>query len=151
MSEFRQLLEQGDVQAIRGAWAQLFPHLPQVETYEQAEVVMHHARTQMQSIAFKHRAWSHRWLTERSLPSGLPDTLRPRAERLYPVVVDAVGVSINTSVPQLRPAMLEVRRDVCDAVEDAYAAGHKDPVFLKQRMNEVRDQSIRKLFGRIGS
>lgn len=144
---FRQLLEDGDVDALRAAWAQVMPGLPQPESREHAEVSMHHARTQTVSIPLRPRAYSHRWLTERGLPSGLPDPLRPMAERMYPVIAGAVGISVNTSNEWLRPAMLEVRTAMEHAVEDCYADNETDPGYVRARMMEVREHTLRQLFG----
>jgi hypothetical protein len=63
-----------------------------------------------ETVSFKARAWSHRWLTERALPSGLPDRLKPSAERVYSRVVEGVGISVNCRNPVLKPAMIEVGR-----------------------------------------
>ena len=145
---FRALLEAGDVGALRTAWGRVAAHLPQPETQEQAEVVMHHARTSSESISFKARAYSHRWLTERALPSGLPDELRRPAERLYPKIAEAVGISVGVSNPLFKPAAQEVQKAMSDAVEDAYAEGRKDPVFVQARMQEAREKTWRSLFGR---
>lgn len=122
--------------------------MPAPETVEQAEIVMHMARTQAESLPLRARAYSHCWLTERALPSQLPDALKPSAERLYPVVVDAVGISVNTKNEYLRPAMLEVRGAMEYAVADAFADNRKDSPFVTQRMNEARERTMRALFGR---
>lgn len=147
MASFRNLLEAGDVEGLRAHWADHAPKMPQPETAEQAEIVMHRARTEAASISLRARAYSHAWLCERSLPSGLPDDLKPKAERIYPIVVEAVGISVSARSPLLRPAMLEVRGAMEDAVNDAYADGRKDPAFVKARMNEASDRTMRALFG----
>jgi hypothetical protein len=147
-AEFRTLLEAGDVDALRGAWAMAAPHLPQPETREDAEIVMHHARTTAESISFRKRAYSHAWLTERALPSGLPDELRPRAERMYPVVVSAVGISVNTKNEFLKPVIAEVRGAMEHAVLEAEADGKlKDSEHVQQRMFEARERTYRQLLG----
>lgn len=147
MTAFRNLLEAGDVDGLRAYWAQHAPAMPQPETAEQAEIIMHRARTEAASITLRARAYSHAWLCERSLPSGLPDDLKPKAERMFPIIVEAVGISVNTMNPLMRPAMLEVRGAMEDAVNDAFADGRKDPAFLKARMAEARDRTMRALFG----
>lgn len=149
-AEFRQLLEAGDVDALRAAWAQVMPGLPQPESREHAEVAMHHARTQTLSLHIRHRAYSHRWLTERSLPSGLPDELKPLAERMYPAVVSAVGISVNARSEFMRPAMVEVQTALEHAVEDCYADNKTEPEYVRARMTEVRGRTMRQLFGRSG-
>ena len=147
MTAFRNLLEAGDVDGLRAYWAQHAPAMPQPASREQAEIIMHRARTEAASITLRARAYSHAWLCERSLPSGLPDDLKPKAERMFPIIVEAVGISVNTMNPLMRPAMLEVRGAMEDAVNDAYADGRKDPVFVQARMAEARDRTMRALFG----
>lgn len=147
-AHFRELLERGDVKAVVSAWDQLFPAMPKPETYEMGEIAMHLARTSAASVAFKLRAWSHRWLTERALPSMLPDELKPDAEQICPVVQDCVGISVNARSPHLQPAMIEVRGAMENAVNDAYADGRRDPAFVKSRMFEARDKTLRALFGK---
>lgn len=147
-SEFRGLLEAGDIDGLRAWWKKHRPGMPQPESREQAEIVMHRARTEAGSVSLRARAWSHAWLRERQLPSGLPDRLRPSAERLYPVAIEAVGISVNTRNPLLRPAMAQIRKSMEHAVLDAYAEGRRDPVFVTARMNEARQKTERALFGR---
>lgn len=147
-TSFRHLLEAGDVAGLMAAWGQVMPGLPQPESRAHAEITMHMARTAADTVNLKARAYSHRWLTERDLPSQLPDNLKQSAERLYPVVVSAVGISVNTRNKWLKPAMIEVRVAMENAVEDAYAEGRKEPQFVTTRMNEARDTTYRKLFGR---
>lgn len=148
---FRQLLEAGDVDALRSAWSRVAPHLPQPPSREAAELAMHHARTQMASLPLRARAWSHRWLSERGLPSGLPDMLRPRAERIYPRVAEAVGISVNFSSEWMKPAAAEVRGAMEDAVAEAYAdvRGDRlpDPEFVAARMKTAKARKMRALFG----
>lgn len=146
---FRQALEQGDLAALRRFWAERAPHLRQPDEV-QAEIVMHRARTEAQSVSLKARAYSHRWLTERDLPSGLPDELKPSAERLFPRVVGAVGISVNFRSELLRPAIAEIRGAMEGAVNEAYADGREDPAFVTTRMNEARARTMRALFGNGG-
>lgn len=149
--EFRALLIAGDVQGLRGLWEVAMPHLPQPKSYAEAEKVMHITRTQTASIPLRPRAYSHRWLTERNLPSYLPDELKPKAERMYPVVVEGVGIFVKPSNnAYLRPAQLEVQTSMEHAVADAYAEGRTDPEFVKARMAEAKDRTMRALFGRVG-
>lgn len=148
-SEFRALLEAGDVQGLRGLWEVAMPHLPQLKSYAEAEKVMHITRTQTETLPLRPRAYSHRWLTERNLPSYLPDELKPKAERMYPIVVEGVGIFIKPSSNEyLRPAQLEVQHSMEDAVADAYAEGRTDPEFVRSRMAEAKDKTMQALFGR---
>ena len=144
---FRQLLEDGDVTGLRQAWSKIAPHMPQPETFEAAEITMHMTRTASATISLKARAYSHRWLSERMLPSQLPDELKPEAERLYPRIASVVGVSVNFGSKHLASAAVEVRTAMSDAVEDAYAEGRRDPRFIQQQMHEARHRAMRSLFG----
>jgi hypothetical protein len=141
--DFRAALEAGDVKLVRRMWTAFMPHLPQ-PTADEAEKAMHIARTAAETVSFKARAWSHRWLTERDLPSQLPDRLRPSAERLYPRVVEGVGISVSLA----KPGMLEVRTAMEGVVADMYANGDTDPVLVRSRMFEAREKTLHSLFGR---
>lgn len=148
-AQFAQLLADGDVAALRRAWRQVAPHLPQPATDAEAEIVMHHARTQARSVPMRRRAWSHRWLLERGYPSGLPDILRVRAERLYPRIVEAVGISVNAHSSLLAPIVAPVRRAMEHAVLEVYAdhGPHPDPNVVRARMQEARAHEVKKLLG----
>lgn len=144
---FRNLLEAGDVEGLRSFWRDAASGMPQPETREQAEIVMHMTRTAAGSVSFRHRAYSHRWLTERNYRSQLPESLKPRAEQLHPQVVEAVGISVNFLSPYMAPAAAEVRKVMEHAVEDAYAEGRREPDFVRQQMREARTKVERALFG----
>lgn len=144
--EFRQALETGDVAQLRRLHPILFPHLPKPADHASAEIQMHMARTQADWMALKKRAYSHRWLTERNLPSQLPDSLKPSAERLYPVVQEAVLISANTNSQVLKPAMAEVQQAMSDAVLEAEADGRlSDSSFVRSRIQAARSRAIRQL------
>lgn len=143
----RRALEDCDVAAARALWGQLAPGMPQPESEQHALAAIHYARTTMASIRLRRRAYSHRWLLDHGLPSGLPDDLKPRAERLYPRIVDAVGISANFRSPLLRPAQPIVQGAMSDAVEECYAEGRPEPGFVKARMIDAKDRTIRHLFG----
>lgn len=145
---FSDLLETADLDGVRAYWRENAPHLPQPKTPVEAEIALHRARTEAESVTIRKRAYSHAWLCERGLPSGLPDHLKPSAERLYPVTVSAVGISVGTSNPMLAPAYAEIQRSMEMAVEDAYADGRQDPEFVSLRMKEARARTERALFGR---
>jgi hypothetical protein len=146
-AEFRNLLELGDAAGVRAFAARAFPGAPQPESREQAEIAMHYARTQAESVTFRSRAYSHAWLSERRIPSALPDALRPSAERLYPVYADAVGIAVTTENPLLKPVVAHVREAMEYAVEDAFADGRKDTPFVRTRMQEARARTYKKLLG----
>jgi hypothetical protein len=148
---FRMALEERDIPRLQQLWAASNPHLPQLD-HAQAEIAMHRARTESESLPIRHRAYSHWWLLERCLPSGLPDRLKPSADRLYPQIAEAVGIATKFRSPIMKPAETIVRGAMCDAVEDIYADERSpDPAKVKARMFEVKDRTVRSLFGRITS
>jgi len=136
-SAFRQALTDGSVKDTRALFALVCPHLPQPRDDQEAAVMMHRARTEVRTIPFKARAYSHRWLEERGLPSGLPDELKPRAERMYPIIADAVGVAVKSRSESHRERASALQRAMSDAVLDCYANGDKDPDVVSKRMDEV--------------
>lgn len=144
--EFLAALEAGDARLAVRMFREAMPHLPPPEP-DQADAVMHLARTQIPEVSFRRRAYSHRWLSERGLPSHLPDELRPRAERLYPQVVSAVFIGSTSLSKAMRPIAKQVQRAMSDAVEDAYADGRRDPRFVRARMREARQREVRALLG----
>lgn len=134
---FRQALIECDVELVRKMWAHVSPHLPQPKGDAETLAEIHYARTGAESIPFKHRAYSHRWLTERSYPSGLPDPLRPRAERLYPRIVEAVGIAVK-SLAGNKPLARAVGLAMKNAVKECNADGVKDPAIIRARMQEMK-------------
>jgi hypothetical protein len=145
---FRDLLEAGDVASLRRYWAEKAPNMPQPKNAGEAEIVMHRARTEAESVAFRHRAYSHAWLCERSLPSGLPDRLKPSAEKLYPVVKTGVMISVNFKSAWMRPAAGEVHGAMAAAVLEAEADGRlEDAAHVSARMRMAREKTLRALFG----
>jgi hypothetical protein len=150
-ADLRRCMEALDVPGMRALWAKQSPHLDQPKSDEDALVALHMARTGSEFLAFKHRAYSHAWLSERGLPSQLPDRLKPRAERLYPRAVSAVGISFRVRDPLLKPAYDMIRGAMEGAVLEADADGRiEDSPFVKARMNEAKDKERRALFGRFG-
>lgn len=134
----RECLEAIDVDRLRKVWDVVFPHIPQPVKDADMVVQIHLIRTQASSIAFKLRAYSHRWLTDNGYPSLMPDELRPRAERLYPRIVEGVMIAVKASDPLLKPVAKRIERAMSDAVEDAYAEGRREPEFVRARMEEAR-------------
>jgi len=96
-------------------------------------------------LTLKQRAYSHRWLLDHGYPSGLPDGLKPSAERLYPKVVEAVGIAVKGSSPIGRQVAPLVQASMQNAVLEAYADKKTDPAFVKARMMDARDKVFRKL------
>jgi hypothetical protein len=145
----RECLETADVHNVRELWRKAAPHLPQPRDDEEALETLHYARTVSGAISDSLRCYSHRWLEERGLPSGLPDQLKPRADRLYPRIVSAVGVAVCMRNPEEAPAGLEIRKAMVNAVLDAEADGRlTDSPYVRLRIAEARAKERRKLFGR---
>lgn len=150
-AEFFRCMVAMDVAVARRLWAHMNAHLYQPASDDEMAIVLHHARTQSDQVPLRKRAYSHAWLRERSLPTGLPDALRPAAERLYPVIVDAVAISCRGSSPLMAPIVGLVRKSMENAIEDAYAEGRREPGFVRARMEEARQGTVKKLLGRVGS
>jgi hypothetical protein len=146
-AEFLRCLINLNVEGIRKLWAHVQPNLPQPKNDSEALIALHMARTSSTRLPVRYRAYSHAWLIERGLPSQLPDHLKPKAERLYPVVRDAVGISVNTTSAMFEPMIVPVRTAMENAVLDAYAEGRKDPAFVKARMKEAQERETKKLLG----
>lgn len=141
--EILTILENADIMAARAFWKR-FPGMPQPKNDREIELVIHITRTKAHDVAFKHRAYSHSWLVANGYQSLLPDELRPKAERLYPVIADAVGISVNSKYPVVQR---EVRGAMEDVVENAYADRKTDPTYIKPRMFEARQKAVKRLFG----
>lgn len=152
-NEFLLLLEKQDIRGLRRAWAKASPHLPQPKSKEEAEIVMHHARTLSNSLSLKHRAYSHKWLLERTLPSGLPEELRPSAERMYPVVVEGVGITLDFKNKYMKPAVPIVRgameTKVLEIYGDVRPGQFPDAAVVKTEMNIAREKAMNQLFGKL--
>lgn len=145
--DFRAALEACDVALVRRMWHHVSPNMPQPRDDEDALQRIHYARTLMDVISFDRRAYSHAWLLERALPSGLPDHLKPRAQRLYPVTVSAVGIAVRGSSAIGRQLAPLIRGVMSAAVSEAYADGRTDPEFVKVRMREAKDRELDRLLG----
>jgi hypothetical protein len=141
---FKRALEEGDFRQLRRLHAEALKHLPPIKSDAEAEITLHIARTASAWLELKKRAWSHRWLVERGLPSQLPDDLRPRAERICPKIVQAVGISLNVRNPLLEAAVPIVRGAMESAVLEAEADGKLgDSKFVTARMTEAREKAWR--------
>jgi hypothetical protein len=142
-------LRELDVKGIRQLWHLIAPNMPQPQSDHEALCTMHYARTTMMVLPARARFYSHRWLLDHNIVSGLPDHERPSAERMFPQVVSSVGISVNSSSDLVKPIIPIVRGAMEDAVHEAYADGRRDDIpFIKQRMSEARTTVVRKLFGR---
>lgn len=141
-AEMRRCLEALDVEGVRRLWAHIAPQFAQC-TDAEALAALHMARTAAESITLRLRAYSHRWLSDNGYPSALPDALRPKAERMYPKIVTAVGISVISKYRQVADEVGGAMRDV---VENCYADGKEDPEYIRPRMLEAR-QIARKRLG----
>jgi hypothetical protein len=120
-------------------WRHVRPDMPQPENKHQALVLIHHARTQMRKMPNKYRFYSHRWLRDNGLPSALPDEMKPRAERMYPVIVKAVGVASGSGPGSKGPLNYAVQKIMSDAVLECQADGYAlDLPIVQARMLEKR-------------
>lgn len=142
MNALRQALIDLDAGTARVAWHTLAPHLPQPKTDAETLTCLHMARTATQTIPPRMRYYSHRWLLDHGYPSQLPDRLRAPAERMYPRVVDAVGVAVRSQFPEVRERITGAMNH---AVEDCYANGDRDPLIVKPRMMAARARERRGL------
>ena len=129
---------------MRALFAATAPYMTQPETDEQAEISLHMARTQTASLGFSLRAYSHRWLVERSLPSQLPDFLRSSVDRMYPQVVETVGISVMASRPERQEHAAHVRTSMENVVLEMFADGVRDPVRVSVRMGEARTRAMKR-------
>lgn len=136
--EFRRCLIDLDVVGICDLWFHVSPHLPQPKNNDEALATLHYARTQAKSIPLKLRCYSHAWLCERGLPSGLPDQWKPKASRLYPHKVKAVGVSVMAMSAASVPRARAIEKAMSNAVLECYADGVTDVDRIRGRMNEAR-------------
>jgi hypothetical protein len=156
-SEFLRLLEDGDVEGLCRYSAAHLPAARQPASREDAEIAMHGARTAAEQVSLRKRAWSHRWLCERGLPSKLPEHLRPKAEQMFLPVQIGVGISVGRArfypqAAELRPAFNEIQTAMEHAVLDAQAEGKlADAPFVKSRIMEARARTRKMLFGRWGT
>ena len=135
-----------DTEAAIRLWPAVFPHSPLPSGREEILLVLHFARTKTEALAltesldFRLRAYSHSWLCERGFPSALPDHLRPRADRLYPRIVEAVGISVKDLSGRRQEYARRLEMAMANAVAEAYADGRRDPEFVRLRMQEARDR-----------
>jgi hypothetical protein len=135
---FRRCLIELDVVGICDLWFHVSPHLPQPKNNNEALVTIHYARTQAESIPLRLRCYSHAWLCERGLPSALPDHWKPKAARLYPHNVNAVGVAVKAMSAASVSRARAIEKAMSTAVLECYADGVTDVDRIRDRMNEAR-------------
>lgn len=145
----RLYLETQDVAGLRKLWAHMAPHLPQPKSDYEVQVMMHSARTQSVSLAFKARAYSHRWLLANGLPSGLPNALQPRAEQADFKFAFGVGIAMKvaSSDPAKKALAHSIQTAMGRAIEDAFAEKKTGMSFLRRQMADARDRAIRTFGG----
>jgi len=147
MSEFRRCLLELDIAGARKLWSETNPDFYQPKNDQEILIMLHHARTQADSVPMAKRLYSHDWLVERALPSGLPDELKPSKERVHSTIVTAVGISVSPTTPDHAPLAAALEKAMADAVNDCYASGMTDPVFVRSRMEEARSRTMKALMG----
>ena len=62
---------------------------------------------------------------------------------MYPKIVTAVGVSVNSFSEAGLPLAKAIERAMSDAVAECYADGMTDPEYVKTRMNEARERLLK--------
>jgi hypothetical protein len=135
---FRRCLIDLDVVGICDLWFHVAPHLPQPKNNDEALATIHYARTHARTIPVRLRCYSHAWLCERGLPSGLPDWLKPKAARLYPHSVNAVGIAVKAMSEASVSRARAIEKVMSTAVLECYADGVTDSDVIRARMNEAR-------------
>src|SRR4030095_8785994 len=139
-------LEAMDVEGLWSLWTKVAPRQKMPSDYASMIAAMHMSRTRCERVAFKLRAYSHQWLIERGYPSMLPDELKPRAQRIYPVITPAAAIAVKS---KHREGKIPITGAMSDAVMEAAADGKlTDDRYVRERMMEARAYTRRKLYGR---
>jgi len=130
-SEVRECLAKMDVGTAHKFWATYFPDAPQPVNYAETRAMLHVARTAAKSSKLADRLYSHHWLSERQLPSKLPDDYKPWWEGT--VIRSGVGIVVKaTSHFQGRAEAIQKAME--DAVLEMYDAGIEDPAQVSKHM-----------------
>lgn len=143
-AQMRRCLNDCDVAAARQLWHLIAPKAPAPKTDYDALCVIHYARTISLTVNLRLKAYSHHWLIDHGLPSGLPEELRNKADRLYPQISDSVGVACKSSFPEVANA---VQSAMNSAVIDCYDEGRREPDYVKPLMTERRMRVKKALHG----
>jgi hypothetical protein len=146
---FRQALEDGDAGRLAVLWRAAYPNLPQSKTDAETEMVLHRARSEAESVTLAKRLYSHAWLAERGLPSGLPEELRPPVERRESVIVPAVGIAVKARSPERVELARAVEAAMAAAAAECHAYGIIDRPRVAARMWEARARTLRQYGERI--
>lgn len=146
---FREYLDACDVIGVRHLWQHIAPHLPQPKNDFETMVMIHRARTETIAVPLAKRAYSHHWLVQNGLPSGLPDHLKPKAERYGYKFAYGVGIGMKVAGndPTKRALAKAVQTAMGRAVSEAFADGRTDGEHLRRRMLEAKQSAVRS-FGR---
>jgi hypothetical protein len=148
-TELRRCLVDCDVDALLGLWKMLYPTQTPPETRQDCLIAIHIARTGSARLPFRFRAYSHQWLKDNLPPdlaakaSQLPDELKPRAERMYPRIVEAVGICVAGHGNKKTDYHHHVMKKLGEAVHEFYNFNLfkvMDPERLKERMTEIHDK-----------
>jgi vacuolar-type H+-ATPase subunit C/Vma6 len=143
---FLDCLKTLDVGLMRKLWRHLRPNQDQPQGDAETLATLHLARTECRALKANLRMYSHSWLTERALPSLLPDHMRASAMRMYPITARAVGISVNSKASVFKPALLAVRTAMETAVKESFADNDSDDM-MKRHMEEARHRALGKLLG----
>lgn len=145
-SAMRETLATGDVPRLMSIWGAINPAMPQPESYEEGEVILHQARTSAESVALEKRLYSHAFLDERGYPSGLPDALRPPRERKGPsVIFSAVLVAVGTTSTRedRRQEARAIEAVMSQAAGEMVSSGILDRDRIVAHMWQARDNFIK--------
>jgi len=128
-----------DVKRAMGIWKSERPNAAQPENEYQATMMLHYARARMPSMPEQLRFYSHSWLINNGFPSELPDELKPKAQRMYPILAGAVGVSSGSLGGRKSAFNYAIDKVMSDAVLETHADGYKlDSPIVKHRILEMR-------------
>ncbi len=148
-TELRRCLVDCDIDALLRLWHMLYPQQTPPTTRHDCLIAIHIARTASARLPFRFRAYSHQWLRDNLPPdvwqkaSQLPDELKPRAERMYPRIVEAVGVCVAGHGNKKTDYHHFVSTQLGHAVHEFYDFTHnkvRDPEGLKRRTTEIHDK-----------
>ncbi len=143
---FHNALMAGDAARCRVLWGMVAKHLPQPQSLDEARVIMHRARTEARNIPLSKRVFSHEWLIERKYRSGLPDELKPKRDQVVPVLLSAVGVSVNTFSRSIdrKEECAEIEHVMGQAGGEMIDAGIFDKARTQKRMWDAKAEWLRR-------
>ncbi len=139
-AEMTRIIREVDAEAAMRLHSHLWPQFPPPANVHEARATIHFARTGMKGMETKLRCYSHAWLRDEGLPSNLPDYLKKKADRLYPVGARGVGIAVRNRDERA----LGIRSAMELAVHETYADGHEnEPQIVRARMLEMRRRFIK--------